>query len=99
LHANENRYDKEVIKEKERMDNVRQLQRERYRLQQQSPLQGCWLASYLPRGTARTDKAYYQLRSRGLLPNGKHTQHIPHALVPLYQQRIAAGRALKAVER
>lgn len=62
-------------------------------------LQDCWLVQVKPGGTARTNRRYWQVRSRKPLLDGKRVKQLKPADVPNYRQAIDRGRQLKRVDR
>lgn len=55
----------------------------------------CWLAASVPGGTARTDKAYLQLRSRKAQFDGRKSKYVRASEVGRYEAAIARGKQLK----
>ncbi len=59
----------------------------------------CWLAASKPGGTARSNKAHWQLRSRKAQFDGKKSKYIKVAEVGQYEAAIARGKQLKQLGR
>jgi hypothetical protein len=86
--------------------NLRELQAEQAALQaeratlmgQGQCLQNCWLVQVKPGGTARTNRQYWQVRSRQPLFDGKKLKHLKEFEVEAYQAAIERGRALKRLD-
>lgn len=62
-------------------------------------LQHCWLTQSQPGGTARTNRKYWQVRSRQPMFNGKTVKHLKTDEVEEYKAAIERGRKLRQVER
>lgn len=62
-------------------------------------LQHCWLVQVKPGGNARTDRKYWQVRSRQPMFDGKTLKHLKPDEVEEYRTAIARGRQLKQIER
>jgi len=62
-------------------------------------LQNCWLVQVKPGGNARTDRKYWQARSRQAIFDGKMLKHLKPDEVQDYKAAIARGRQLKQIDR
>ena len=62
-------------------------------------LQHCWLVQVKPGGNARTDRKYWQVRSRQPMFEGKRLKHLKLDEVEDYKAAIARGRQLKQIDR
>jgi len=62
-------------------------------------LQHCWLVQVKPGGNARTDRKYWQVRSRQPMFDGKMLRHLKSDEVEDYKSAIARGRQLKQIDR
>jgi hypothetical protein len=62
-------------------------------------LQHCWLVQVKPGGNARTDRKYWQVRSRQPMFEGKTLKHLKPDQVEDYKAAIARGRQLKQIDR
>ncbi|KAB8321041.1 hypothetical protein SD81_005885 [Tolypothrix campylonemoides VB511288] len=62
-------------------------------------LQNCWLVQVKPGGNARTDRKYWQARSRQAIFDGKMVKHLKPNEVDDYKAAIARGRQLKEIDR
>jgi len=62
-------------------------------------LQHCWLVQVKPGGNARTDRKYWQVRSRQPMFDGKTLKHLKPDEVEDYKSAIARGRQLKQIDR
>jgi hypothetical protein len=62
-------------------------------------LQHCWLVQVKPGGNARTDRKYWQVRSRQPMFEGKTLKHLKLDEVEDYKSAIARGRQLKQIDR
>jgi hypothetical protein len=62
-------------------------------------LQYCWLVRVKPGGTARTDRQYWQVRSRLELFDGKKLKHLHADEVEDYRAAILRGRKLQQIDR
>jgi hypothetical protein len=62
-------------------------------------LQHCWLVQVKPGGNARTDRKYWQVRSRQPMFDGKTLKHLKLDEVEDYRAAIARGRQLKQIDR
>ena len=62
-------------------------------------LQHCWLVQVKPGGNARTDRKYWQVRSRQPMFEGKRLKHLKPDEVEDYKAAIARGRQLKQIDR
>lgn len=63
-------------------------------------LQHCWLVQVKPGGTARTDRQYWQARSRQPIFDGKTLKHLKtDEEVNDYRAAIERGRQLKQIKR
>ncbi|KJH71379.1 hypothetical protein [Aliterella atlantica] len=62
-------------------------------------LQHCWLVQVKPGGNARTDRKYWQVRSRKALFDGKKLKHLKPELVEDYKAAIERGRQLAGIDR
>ena len=62
-------------------------------------LQHCWLVQVKPGGNARTDRKYWQVRSRQAMFDGKMLKHLKPDEVEDYKSAIARGRQLKQIDR
>ncbi len=62
-------------------------------------LQHCWLVQVKPGGNARTDRKYWQVRSRQPMFEGKTLKHLKLDEVEDYRAAIARGRQLKQIDR
>jgi hypothetical protein len=62
-------------------------------------LQHCWLVQVKPGGNARTDRKYWQVRSRQAMFDGKTLKHLKPDEVEDYRVAIARGRQLKQIDR
>ncbi|NEQ20590.1 MAG: hypothetical protein F6K28_15390 [Microcoleus sp. SIO2G3] len=62
-------------------------------------LQHCWLVQVKPGGNARTDRKYWQVRSRQPMFEGKTLKHLKPDEVEDYKAAIARGRQLKQIDR
>ncbi len=62
-------------------------------------LQHCWLVQVKPGGNARTDRKYWQVRSRQPMLEGKTLKHLKSDEVEDYRAAIARGRQLKQIDR
>jgi hypothetical protein len=59
----------------------------------------CWIAQSKPSGTARTEHAHWQLRSRKAQFGGKKSKYLKASEVRQYEEAIARGKELKRLER
>jgi hypothetical protein len=75
------------------------LKRKQEAIQQAGYLQDCWIESYCPRGTARGDHRYGQLRSRKPFANGKRRRHLKAEEISLFRQLIENGRMFRRIEQ
>ena len=76
------------------------LNRERVRIAREGwYLQNCWLVQVKPGGNARTDRKYWQARSRQAIFDGKKLKHLKPDEVEDYKAAIARGRQLKQIDR
>jgi hypothetical protein len=62
-------------------------------------LQYCWLVRVKPGGTARTDRQYWQVRSRQEMFDGKKLKHLHADEVEDYRAAILRGRKLLQIDR
>lgn len=63
-------------------------------------LQHCWLVQVKPGGTARTNRQYWQVRSRqAILDGNKKLKHLKPSEVEDYKAAIARGQQLKQIDR
>ena len=62
-------------------------------------LQHCWLVQVKPGGNARTDRKYWQVRSRLAMFDGKTLRHLKPDEVEDYRAAIERGRQLKQIDR
>jgi hypothetical protein len=62
-------------------------------------LQHCWLVQVKPGGNARTNRKYWQVRSRQAMFNGKTLKHLRADEVEDYRAAINRGRQLKQIDR
>jgi len=62
-------------------------------------LQHCWLVQVKPGGNARTERKYWQVRSRQPMFDGKTLKHLKSDEVENYRVAIARGRQLKQIDR
>jgi hypothetical protein len=62
-------------------------------------LQHCWLVQVKPGGNARTDRKYWQVRSRQPMFDGKTLKHLKSDEVEDYRAAIDRGRQLKQIDR
>ncbi len=62
-------------------------------------LQHCWLVQVKPGGNARTNRKYWQVRSRQAMFEGKTLRHLKPDEVEDYRAAIARGRQLKQIDR
>ena len=62
-------------------------------------LQHCWLVQVKPGGNARTDRKYWQVRSRQPMFEGKTLKHLKLDEVEEYRAAIDRGRQLKQIDR
>ncbi|HEY9832807.1 MAG TPA: hypothetical protein V6D26_19800 [Stenomitos sp.] len=62
-------------------------------------LQHCWLVQVKPGGNARTDRKYWQVRSRQPMFDGKTLKHLKPDEVEDYRAAIDRGRQLKQIDR
>lgn len=62
-------------------------------------LQHCWLVQVKPGGNARTDRKYWQVRSRQPMFDGKTLKHLKPDEVEDYKAAIDRGRQLKQIDR
>ncbi|HEY9675723.1 MAG TPA: hypothetical protein V6D11_30040 [Waterburya sp.] len=62
-------------------------------------LQHCWLVQVKPGGNARTNRKYWQVRSRQPMFDGKTLKHLKLDEVEDYKSAIARGRQLKQIDR
>ena len=62
-------------------------------------LQNCWLVQVKPGGNARTDRKYWQVRSRQPMFEGKTLKHLKLDEVEDYRAAIDRGRQLKQIDR
>lgn len=62
-------------------------------------LQHCWLVQVKPGGNARTDRKYWQVRSRQPMFEGKTLKHLKLDEVEDYRAAIARGRQIKQIDR
>lgn len=62
-------------------------------------LQHCWLVQVKPGGNARTDRKYWQVRSREAIFDGKKLKHLKSDVVEDYKLAIERGRRLAQIER
>lgn len=62
-------------------------------------LQNCWLVELKPGGSARTERKYWQARSRQPIFDGKKLKHLKGDEVDDYKAVIARGRQLKLLDR
>lgn len=89
------------------MDRLSQLENQLARLQAERArllsegwfLQGCWLVRVKPGGTAKTDRYYWQVRSRQAMFDGKKLKHLKVSEVEEYKAAIERGRQLKQIDR
>ncbi len=80
--------------------NLKLLELERARIVTEGwYLQGCWLVQVKPGGTARTQRQYWQVRSRQQIFDGKTLKHIQSIEVKDYTDAIDRGRRLKQLDR
>lgn len=75
------------------------LEIERTWIKQQPFVVGCWAVKYKPRGSARTENVYWQLRSNEPMFNGRRTKHLKSGEVAEFQTQIARGRRLRQLSR
>lgn len=61
-------------------------------------LQHCWLVQVQPGGTARTNRSYWQVRSRQAMFDGKKLKHLKAHEVEEYKAAIERGRQLERVD-
>ena len=73
---------------------------ERAQIKSEGPyLQNCWLVQVKPGGNARTNRKYWQVRSRQAMFNGKTLKHLRADEVEDYRAAINRGRQLKQIDR
>ncbi|MEM7017164.1 MAG: DNA N-6-adenine-methyltransferase [Pseudomonadota bacterium] len=75
------------------------LKRQRQRILDEGYLLDCWISRYSPGGTAKGKHHYYQLRSRIPFENGKYSRHLKETELPIFQQLVENGRALKRIDK
>lgn len=61
-------------------------------------LQNCWLVQVKPAGTARTNRYYWQVRSRQAMFNGRKLKHLKDSEVEKYKAAIARGQKLSQID-
>jgi hypothetical protein len=84
----------------ELLENLKSLEAERARIQAEGDaLFDCWIAESKPGGTARTNKAHCQLRSRKPQFDGKKSKYLKVGEIGRYEAAIARGKQLKQLER
>ncbi|HEY9612475.1 hypothetical protein [Allocoleopsis sp.] len=62
-------------------------------------LQHCWLVQVKPGGNARTNRKYWQVRSRQAMFDGKMLKHLRADEVEDYRAAINRGRQLQQIDR
>ncbi|HBB31849.1 MAG TPA: hypothetical protein DDZ80_05615 [Cyanobacteria bacterium UBA8803] len=62
-------------------------------------LQHCWLVQVKPGGNARTNRKYWQVRSRQPMFDGKKLKHLKPDEVEDYRAAIDRGQQLKQIDR
>ena len=84
----------------ELLKTLEDLEAERTRISGEGDvLLDCWLAESKPGGTARSQKAHWQLRSRKAQFNGKKSKYVRAADVEQYEAAIARGKQLRQLDR
>jgi len=84
----------------ELLARLQDLEMERNRIRNEGDvLVDCWLAQSRPSGTARTNHAHWQLRSRKPQFGGKKSKYVKTAEVGHYEAAIARGKQLKHLDR
>ena len=84
----------------ELLEALKMLEAERTRISHEGDvLLDCWLAQSRPSGTARTNHAHWQLRSRKPQFSGKKSRYVKAAEVGQYAAAIARGQHLKHLAR
>ena len=79
--------------------DISRLKRRVETIEQEGYLQNCWIGQYRPRGTARGDNIYFQLRSKEPLPHGKRSKHLTPDELDHYQQLVRNGRELRKLRK
>ena len=75
--------------------DISRLKRRVEAIEQEGYLQDCGIGQYRPRGTARGDNVYFQLRSKESLPHGKRSKHLTSDELGHYQRLVSNGRELR----
>ncbi len=84
----------------ELLESLKTLETEKARISGEgNVLLDCWLSESKPGGTARSQKAHWQLRSRKAQFNGKKSKYIKASDVGLYQAAIARGKQLRQLDQ
>lgn len=82
------------------LESLKALETEKARINGEGTvLFDCWLAASKPGGTAKTDKAHWQLRSRKPQFTGKKSKYLKVAEIGQYEAVIARGKQLKQLDR
>ncbi|PSB25351.1 hypothetical protein [Stenomitos frigidus] len=84
----------------ELLESLNTLEAERTRISNEGDVWfDCWLAASKPGGTARSQKAHWQLRSRQAQFSGKKSKYVKSSEVGQYEAAIARGKHLKTLDR
>jgi hypothetical protein len=75
------------------------LKRHKEAIEREGYLSDCWIERYRPRGTAKGNQVYYQLRSRTPFANGARRRHLKPEEVAIFRRLVENGRTLKKLER
>lgn len=75
------------------------LQRHKETIEREGYLLDCWIERYRPRGTAKGNQVYYQLRSRTPLASGARRRHLKLEEIAVFRRLVENGRLLKRIER
>ncbi|MBD2058119.1 hypothetical protein H6F88_19230 [Oculatella sp. FACHB-28] len=80
----------------ELLENLKTLEAERVKISGEGDvLFDCWIAQSKPGGTARTNTAHWQLRSRKAQFNGRKSKYLKASEVGQYEAAIARAEQLK----
>jgi hypothetical protein len=84
----------------ELLEKLKAMEAESYRIREEGDvLFDCWMAESKPGGTARSNNAHWQLRSRKAQFGGKKSKYVKASEVGQYEAAIARGKQLKELDR
>ena len=91
-------HESKMIKLQDLQQELATLQTERTRISSEGEvLLDCWVAQSWAGGTARTQKRYWQVRSRNPIFDGEKSKYLKANEVAEYETAIARGKRIKAL--